>query len=165
MPAVSVGWNSSMRASRRPGFSVFDAGRFPVQPPVAVAQPISGGEGTDCEPQPVVTLRGGYTVNMCVEYIDNDGETVVAEAKDYDLDSEQSAILYFFNRDNAEVLIKVLDGCALNGHRWVFVAPVTTLAFNLTVESPDGEEVWPHRNYLNDTAAPKSNIMAFACGS
>jgi hypothetical protein len=102
---------------------------------------------------------------MCVEYIDNDGETVVAEAKDYDLDSEQSGILYFFNRDNAEVLIKVLDGCAINGHRWVFVAPVTTLAFNLTVESPDGAEVWTHQNYLNDTAAPRSNITAFACDS
>ena len=137
----------------------------PLQPPVAVAQPISGGEETDCVPQPVRRLRGGYTVNMCVEYIDNDGETVVAEAKDYDLDSEQSGILYFFNRDNAEVLIKVLDGCAINGHRWVFVAPVTTLAFNLTVESPDGAEVWTHQNYLNDTAAPRSNIMAFACGS
>ncbi len=151
--------SSSVSVSSKPDAS-------PVLPPVAVAQPISGGEGTDCVPQPVVTLRGGYTVNMCVEYLDNDGETVVAEAQDYDLDSQQSAILYFFDRNNAEVLIKVLDGCALNGHRWVFVAPVTTLAFNLTVEPPGGEEkVWTHQNNLNDTAAPKSNTMAFACGS
>ena len=151
--------SSSVSVSSKPDAS-------PVLAPVAVAQPISGGEGTNCVPKPVVTLRGGYTVNMCIEYLDNDGEPVVAEAKDYDLDSEQSAILYFFNRDNAEVLIKVLDGCASNDHRWVFVAPVTTLAFNLTVESPGGEEkVWTHRNILNDTAAPRSNTMAFACGS
>ena len=45
------------------------------------------------------------------------------------------------------------------------MAPVTTLAFNLTVESPDGEKVWTHTNNLNDTAAPRSNTMAFACGS
>ena len=100
---------------------------------------------------------------MCVEHV-RDGEAVVEEVNDYGLDSEQSAILYFFNRDNAEVLIKVLDGCAINGHRWVFVAPVTTLAFNLTVESPDGV-VWTHENYLNDTVAPRSNITALACGS
>ena len=96
--------SSSVSVSSKPDAS-------PVLAPVAVAQPISGGEGTNCVPKPVVTLRGGYTVNMCIEYLDNDGEPVVAEAIDYDLDSEQSAILYFFNRDNAEVLIKVLDGC------------------------------------------------------
>ena len=39
-------------------------------------------------------------------------------------DSSQSALLYFFDRNNVEVLIKVLDGCGVNGHRWVFVAPV-----------------------------------------
>ncbi len=133
----------------------------PLQPPATVAQTISGGEGTDCEPQPALRLRGGYTVKMCVEYL-KDGEPVVVGAKDYELDSEQSAILYFFDRNNAEVLVKVLDGCAINGHRWVFVAPVTTLAFNLTIESPNGE-FWRHDNRLNQTAEAESNLMAFAC--
>ena len=158
------------------GVDLVDAG-FPTTPvsptslarvepvsraPVAVTQPISGGEAADCEPQPVLSLRGGYTVNMCVEHL-RDGETVVEEVKDYELDSEQSAILYFFQPDNAEVLIKVLDGCRLNGHRWVFVAPVTTLAFNLSIEPPDGGEPWTHENRLNQTAAAKSDITAFAC--
>ncbi len=133
----------------------------PLQPPATVAQAISGGEGTDCEPQPALRLRGGYTVKMCVEYL-KDGEAVVVGAKDYELDLEQSAILYFFDRNNAEVLIKVLDACAINGHRWVFVAPVTTLAFNLRIESPNGD-VWEHDNRLNQTAEAESNLMAFAC--
>lgn len=135
----------------------------PVERPVVVAQPIDGRGEADCEPLPVVTLRGGYTVNMCVEHVRGD-ETVVETVKDYGLESEQSAILYFFDRNNAEVLIKVLDGCANNGHRWVFVAPVTTLAFNLTVQSPDGA-VWSHRNSLNRTAPAASSIRAFPCGS
>ena len=134
------------------------------RPEVAVTQPIRGGEAADCEPQPVTTLRGGYTVNMCVEHI-RDGETVVEEVKDYELDSEQSAILYFFQPDNAEVLVKVLDGCAINGHRWVFVAPVTTLAFNLSIEGPDGGTPWTHENRLDQTAAAKSDITAFACAA
>ncbi len=131
-------------------------------PAAKVAQGISAGSGTDCEPQPVTTLRGGYTVNMCVEY-EKDGEAVVAAPKDYGLDSEQSALLYFFDRNNAEVLIKVLDGCAVNGHRWVFVASATTLAFNMTVESPYGDEPWTHDNVLNRTATTKSDIEAFPC--
>ena len=160
------------------GVDLVDAG-FPASPvsptslarvepvsrsPVAVTQPIVAGGAADCEPQPVATLRGGYTVNMCVEHI-RDGETVVEEVKDYELDSEQSAILYFFDRNNAEVLIKVLDGCAINNHRWVYVAPVTTLAFNLSIEPPDGGTPWTHQNRLNQTAAARSDNEAFACAA
>ena len=158
------------------GVDLVDAG-FPAPPvsptslaraepvsraPVAVSQPISAGALADCEPQLVAELRGGYTVNMCVEYL-KDGETVVEEVKDYELDSEQSAILYFFDRNNAEVLIKVLDACDVNGYRWVFVAPVTTLAFNLSIEPPGGGEPWTHENRLNQTAAARSDLAAFAC--
>ncbi|MCE2560006.1 MAG: fibronectin type III domain-containing protein, partial [Acidobacteria bacterium] len=160
------------------GVDLVDAG-FPSSPiavaskpdvskaelPVAVAQPIGTDGEADCEPQPVVTLLDGYTVKMCVENV-KDGETVVHEVKDYGLDSEQSAILYFFDRNNAEVLVKVLDACKVGSdHRWVFVAPVTTLAYNLRVESPGGEEVWEHKNFLNQTAAAASDLKAFACGS
>ena len=110
----------------------------------------------------MTTLSGGFTVNMCVEHV-RDGESVLEEVWDYGLNSEQSAILYFFHRDNAEVLIKVLDGCAVNGHRWVFVAPVTTLAFNLSIESPGGDVPWTHTNGFNQTAAARSDLEAFAC--
>ena len=76
--------------------------------------------------------------------------------------SGQSGILWFFNRDNAEVLVKVLDGCAHNGHRWVFVAPVTTVEFNLWVTGPNGDR-WTHSNQQNVTAATKSDTSAFKC--
>ena len=66
---------------------------------------------------------------------------------------------------NAEVLVKVLDACAVNGYRWVFVAPVTDLAFNLTVTPPDGGEPWTHDNRLSQTASAKSDTAAFACSN
>ena len=98
---------------------------------------------------------------MCFEY-EKDGETVKADAVDYGLESDESGLLYFFDRDNAEVLVKVLDGCGVNGHRWVFVAPLTTLAFNLYVESPDGKR-WMRSNAAGRTAEAKSDTSAFAC--
>ncbi len=119
------------------------------------------GSGTDCEPAgPALTLRGGYTVSMCYETYE--GRT--GDARDWGLDSSQSALLYFFDRDNVEVLIKVLDGCGVNGHRWVFAAPVTDLAFNLHVESPTGER-WTHRNRLGQTADTAADVSAFPCAS
>ncbi|MCY3590907.1 MAG: hypothetical protein OXH32_04630 [Acidobacteria bacterium] len=127
--------------------------------PVPVELPAHAGEETDCVPDgPALTLRGGHTVSMCYET--SEGE--VGDAKNWELDSEQSGLLYFFDRDNVEVLIKVLDGCGVNGHRWVFVAPVTDLAFNLRVESPQGE-VWTHTNRLGQTADAASNTSAFHC--
>ena len=133
-----------------------------VSDPLAVARGIADGQAATCTPRPVTTLLGGYTVSMCVEYEKN-GETTVTGALDYGLDSDQSALLYFFNRDNAEVLVKVLDGCQVNGRRWVFVAPVTNLAFTLRVESPHGESAWTHHNPLNRTAEAKSDVQAFEC--
>ncbi len=100
----------------------------------ATSTDATGGEYTDCRPSaPQITFEHGYTVSMCIEY-ERDGELVQADAFDFGLGSRESGLLYFFDADNAEVLIKVLDACAVNNHRWVFVAPVTTLAFNLRVD-------------------------------
>ena len=166
-------------AGGAPGVELVDSGlpqvpldvsaSVPARPapaaPVGVAQAIAAGEGTDCEPRPVATLAGGYTVNMCVEYL-KEGVAEVREARDFGLDSQQSGLLYFFEPSNAEVLIKVLDGCGVNGHRWVFVAPVTDLAFNLTVVSPNpDEDPWTHSNRFSQTASPKSDTAAFVCSN
>lgn len=129
------------------------------QAAVGVGLPGHSGDATDCEPDTsVLTLGGGYTVSMCYET--SEGE--VGDAVDWGLDSQQSGLLYFFDRDNVEVLLKVLDGCGVNGHRWVFVAPVTDLAFNLVVTSPGGE-IWTHTNRLGETADAASDTSAFPC--
>ena len=140
------------------GVDLVDAGIAPA----SVRQAIGAGEASDCEPQPVLSLLGGYEISMCVEYL-KDGETLSAEVQDYGLDSRQSGVLYFFDRNNAEVLIKVLDACPVNGYRWVFVAPVTDLAFNLAVTPPDGGAPWTHSNNLGQTAATAGDTKAFAC--
>ena len=101
---------------------------------------------------------GGYEVSMC--YVTPGGEEGQAKAGVWA--SSQSGILWFFDRVNAEILVKVLDGCAHNGHRWVFVAPVTTLEFNLWVTGPDGGR-WTHTNRQSATAATKSDLRAFPC--
>ncbi len=99
-------------------------------------------------------------VFACVETPDG----ALRRVWDYCLDAHRSALLYFFGRDNAEILVKVLDGCAVNGHRWVFAAPVTDLAFNLHVDSPTGER-WTHRNRFGQTADTVADVSAFPCAS
>ena len=61
--------------------------------------------------------------------------------------SNDSAMFYFFDGNNWEVLIKVLDGCALNGHAWVYGASATTLAYRIVVADTLTGAV---REYLNE---------------
>ena len=142
----------------------FAAPRADIRHAVIGATADVAGATADCTPRPVTTLGGGFTVSMCVEY-ERAGESVVTQVRDYGLNSRQSALLYFFERDNAEVLVKVLDGCAVNGHRWVFVAPVTTLGFNLSIEPPGGGAAWTHSNSLGRTASARSDAEAFPCAA
>jgi hypothetical protein len=40
---------------------------------------------------------------------------------------------WFYSSDNIELVVKVLDGRAVNGHFWVFYGPLTTDPFKITV--------------------------------
>ena len=140
------------------GVTALRSSEMPARTPASLER-LGAGAETSCEPgEAALTLGGGYTVSMCFET--HDGQTGVA--RDWGLDSTQSGLMYFFDRNNAEVLIKVLDACGVNGYRWVFVAPVTDLAFNLVVRSPDGE-IWTHTNRLGQTADAASDVSAFPC--
>ncbi len=123
--------------------------------------PPSGEGYTDCVPDTTpLVFDGGYHVRMCYET----SEGTVGEGKAGIWASGESGLLWFFTRDNAEVLIKVLNGCFYNDHRWVYVAPVTDLAFNLYVVDSEGR-TWSHHNRQGDTASTRSDNEAFSCGN
>ena len=46
---------------------------------------------------------------------------------------EASGLLWFFGADNPELTVKVIDGCALNGRWWVFLASGSTVAYEVEV--------------------------------
>ena len=47
--------------------------------------------------------------------------------------TNDSALFWFFDLSNWEILVKVLDGCSTNGHFWVFGAATTDLGYRITV--------------------------------
>ena len=140
--------NSDDRAAVRALYPVAD----PFDPP-------PGPGFTQCRPRTApLVFEGGYEVRVCYET--PAGE--VGDAKAGIWASSESGLLWFFSRGNAEVLIKVLDGCRFNGHRWVFVAPVTDVAFNLYVTDGRGG-AWSHHNRQGETAAARNDTSAFRC--
>ncbi|HEY6323034.1 MAG TPA: hypothetical protein VJA16_15900 [Thermoanaerobaculia bacterium] len=45
----------------------------------------------------------------------------------------QGGLFWFFNPTNPEMLVKIIDGCALNQRIWVFISAGTNVGFTVTV--------------------------------
>ena len=76
-----------------------------------------------------------------------------------------TGLYWFFGPNNVEMVIKVLDGCPFNGHRWVYAGGLTDVAVTMTVtDSETGEE----RTYENPAGTPFQPIQdlnAFSCSA
>ena len=72
-------------------------------------------------------------------------------------------LLWFFGADNPEMLIKIVDGCALNNHRWVFYSAGTNVGLTTTVTDTQTSAVQVYTNQDLHAAAPEQDITAFAC--
>ena len=75
--------------------------------------------------------------------------------------TNDSGLFWFFNPDNWEVLIKVLDGCALNGHVWVFGASTTDLGYSIKVTDTVTGAVSDYGNDPGKRAAAITDGTAF----
>ena len=80
--------------------------------------------------------------------------------------TNDSGLFRFFDRDNWEILIKVLDGCALNGHVWVYGASTTDLGYSIRVRDTVSGESAEYRNEAGRPAPAITDNEAFsaACG-
>jgi hypothetical protein len=67
--------------------------------------------------------------------------------------ADDSALFWFFDAANWEVLAKVIDGCTVNSHFWLFSAATTNVAYTLRVEDRETGEV---TEYVNPPGAAQS---------
>lgn len=77
-----------------------------------------------------------------------------------------TGFFWFFDPANVEVVAKVLDGCGVNGHVWVFAAGLTDVRVALIVEDVSGR--FGRRVYEHKGAAafePILDATAFPCGN
>ncbi len=76
--------------------------------------------------------------------------------------TNDSGLFTFFNRENWEILIKVLDGCALNGHVWVYGASTTDLGYTIRVTDTVTGVAKEYRNEPGLPAPAITDATAFA---
>jgi hypothetical protein len=74
-----------------------------------------------------------------------------------------SGTFWFFDAANIELIVKVLDGCGVNGHFWVFAGGLTDVGVTLLVEDT---VTGASRTYINPVGTafqPLQDTLAFSC--
>lgn len=75
-----------------------------------------------------------------------------------------SALYYFFSPNNWELMVKVLNGCAINGHYWVFAAASTDVEYTVSIiDNLAGAGPFTFGNTAGQPAVAVTNINAFPC--
>ncbi len=96
-----------------------------------------------------------------VEWEDFNGNTGVGQVVPFG--SADSGLLWFFDADNWEMLIKVLDGCSISGSYWVFAAATTNVEYTLRITDTATDSVKSYTNPLGTAAAAITDTGAFSC--
>lgn len=76
--------------------------------------------------------------------------------------SDDSGLFYFFEPNNWEVLVKVIDGCSLNQHFWIFGAATTNAGYELTVRDTLTGHVVRYTNPLGQRSPAITDTAAFS---
>jgi len=73
-----------------------------------------------------------------------------------------SGYLWFFDANNVEAIVKVLDACSFSGHFWVFAGGLTNVETTLTVTDTQAGVVRTYFNPQNTAFQPLQDTAAFA---
>ena len=93
-----------------------------------------------CVPGPETSCLQDSRYEVEVEWQGSDGG--FSAARVVHAGTNDSGLFSFFDGDNWEMLIKVLDGCSINGHVWVYAASATSLPFELSITDTATGEVY-----------------------
>lgn len=74
---------------------------------------------------------------------------------------DDSGLFWFFDDQNLELAIKVIDACSFNDRFWIYAAGLTNLAITLQVEDTQHDVGWEHSNILGAPFPPVLDSSAF----
>jgi len=130
---------------------------------------MEGGQGS-CTPGPTVLCidgdPGDHRFRATVAYQTSQGGGLQGAGHALSLVAlgvGRGGLFWFFDAANPEMLLKVLDGCAINGHYWVFYAAGTNVGLTTTVTDTVGAHSWTRTNADLHAAPPVQDTQALPC--
>lgn len=140
------GHNSWPNAVMEEGFRFLVGEEYGVAPPTCV---------------PTATRLCLQGERFAVEVAWQDGNGGTGPGRPTAAVSADSAVFWFFAPDNWELLVKVIDGCAVNGRYWVFESAMTDVRYTLTVTDTRTGAVARYANPGGENARPILDTAAF----
>ena len=74
-----------------------------------------------------------------------------------EIQTNTSAGFWFFNSNNIELVVKILDGGPVNGNFWVFYAGLTNVEYTVTVTDTLSGAISEYRNELDSSSSVGDN--------
>ncbi|HEX3130322.1 MAG TPA: choice-of-anchor Q domain-containing protein [Thermoanaerobaculia bacterium] len=79
--------------------------------------------------------------------------------------TRDTGAFWFFNSANLEIVLKVLDGCAVNDRFWVFLTGLTNVGVEVTVRDTVTGRIWTDVHPAGTALPPRLDTDAFdVCG-
>jgi len=118
----------------------------------------TSGSGS-CVASPTALCLNGGRFRVMAQFDAGGGNAGVANVVQLTPDT---GYLWFFAASNVEALVKVLDGCGLNGDYWVFAGGLTNVNVALTVTDTRTGSVQTYTNPPRTMFQPIQDTSAFA---
>lgn len=115
---------------------------------------------SQCRDEPTVLCLNRERFAVEIAWRDFRGQTGLGRVAPPE--SADSGLFWFFSADNWEVLVKVLDGCSVNGRYWVFAAATTNVEYSLRVTDTLTGEAASYFNPLGRSAEAITDTSALA---
>ncbi len=114
----------------------------------------------EADPETLCLRDSRYSVTVDWRQADGTGSAAVVVHEG----TNDSGLFRFFDEDNWEILIKVLDGCRHNDHVWVYAASSTNLGYTIRVTDTVSGAVREYGNEPGVAAAAVTDTAAFPQG-
>jgi hypothetical protein len=113
-----------------------------------------------CVPNDTTLCLQGARFQVSVAWTDPQGNQGLGHVVPYTTDD--SGIYWFFDASDWEMVVKVIDGCALNGSYWVFAAATTNVAYQLHVKDTSTGTVRTYGNPQGVSSPAVTDTSAFS---
>lgn len=119
--------------------------------------PGPGGRSRPCVADPATLCLGQGRFRVEVSWLDPSGLAGTGTALPH---SDETGLFWFFNPENIELAVKILDARALTGTFWLFYGALSNVEYTLTVTDTETGAV---RQYVNEQGnlASVADVEAF----
>ena len=113
-----------------------------------------------CTPDAHTLCLDGARFSVTAEYQQSEsGPSTQATAVTL---TDATGYFWFFDSSNVELIVKVLNGCGINNHYWVFAAGLTNVGVHMTVTDLQTAQQQVFDNAVGTPFAPIQDTTAFA---